>query len=238
MVMTTERFLATLPKQSEYQPLEDGRYVLPRLLTDRNGRVAKAQYYPFVTAIQKLGPDVYGLKSRDLDKVAHKLKINPEGEGTLTVVLFPDKNGNTSPRYMTKHGKTLGRSPCPVIVEGLEVSEGGQYGFEIRVDEMIPYPEMQEIVEMFHGDYGEKEIQGWNKHMGVPIKFGDRINPMFDHARIRLHSDYNYGYDFGERPIRRGGFDLSPYGWRHNTGLYAPPSALWGFRLIGGKRIS
>lgn len=228
MAIQTLRFVE--PKPEDYTQIGNGRSVSPLLKTP-DDYIFLTEYYPGVIAIQELqkrDPRVYGLTAERIEEMA-KAGIIPEGEGTLTVVLFPNKDGTLSPRYLTQRGKPLGiKTPYPMKVEGFNVTEGGRHGYEIKVKELSPYDELQEAVEMLKGKEGDLYIAGWRD--GLPVAFGTNPDQRFGNARVWI--DPRFDDDFGERPLRRGFWGLDSDGWQFDSVLVRRPLLSgWGFRL-------
>ncbi len=219
--MATQTLRFVEPKPEDYTSIGNGRSVSP-LLRTRDDSIFATEYYPGVIAIQELqkrDPRVYGLTTEIIEEMI-EAGIIPEGEATLTVVLFPNKDGILSPRYMTQSGKPLGiKTPYPVKVEGFNVTEGGRHGYEIKVKNLSPYDELQEAVEMLKGREGNLFIAGWRD--GLPVAFGTNPDQRFVNARVLI--DPRFNYDFGERPLGRGWGLGSPEG-RFYTNLNRRPS--------------
>ena len=106
--MATQTLPVVRPSAGDYRELGNGRSVSP-LLGTPDGPAYRTEYYPGVLLMQTLqeeDPSVYGLTSEQVGEMV-EAGIVPEGEGTLTVVLFPAEDGSLSPRYMTRRGKPL-----------------------------------------------------------------------------------------------------------------------------------
>lgn len=228
--MATQTLRFVEPEPEDYKLVGKGRSVSSLLITpDRS--IFRTEYYPGVIAIQELQKRdscVYGLTTERVDEMA-EAGIIPEGEVTLTIVLFPKKDGTLSPRYLTQRGKPLGiKTPYPMKVEGFNVAEGGRHGYEIKVKDLFPYDELQEAVKILKGREGSLYIAGWRD--GLPVAFGINSDKRFENAGVWI--DPRFDYDFGERPLGRGGWVLDSLERRFRTGLSGGPSvSYWRFRL-------
>ncbi len=216
-----------------FRTLSDGREISSYLAKDGEGNTFTSSYYKGVWLVDRLGNPYFYPTSEDIDKMADETGILPEYDGTRTLVLLPDSRGRLTERASRLGGRgRLTGYKVPMVSQDFTV-----YGYEpndeldhleINPDTLRSYPKLNDAIKMLDDRPGSLYIQGWDK--GLPIAFGNKPNPQFKNARAWINPRVNY--EFGERPLWRGVWDLDPRERRFDMELDRLPSySVWRFRL-------